>query len=119
MVETAPYEAPGQIDGLICAYLLDGAGGGRPLDWAGMRKRAAILRDEAISHLSERMNRNMYVLSIVATIMLPLSLVTGLLGINVDGIPGASWPWAFAFVCGLLAVLGVVEYWLFHRLRWI
>lgn len=88
-------------------------------DLDAMRERAGILRDEAMSHLSERMNRNMYVLSIVATIMLPLSLVTGLLGINVDGIPGASWPWAFAFVCGLLAVLGIVEYWLFRRLRWI
>jgi zinc transporter len=88
-------------------------------DLDAMRERAAVLRDEAMSHLSERLNRNMYVLSIVATIMLPLSLVTGLLGVNVDGIPGSSWPWAFAFVCGLLAVLGVVEYWLFRRLRWI
>ncbi|MDA0703608.1 MAG: zinc transporter ZntB [Proteobacteria bacterium] len=88
-------------------------------DLDAMRERAGVLRDEAMSHLSERLNRNMYVLSIVATIMLPLSLVTGLLGINVDGIPGSSWPWAFAFVCGLLAVLGVVEYWLFRRLRWI
>jgi len=88
-------------------------------DLDAMRERAAVLRDEAMSHLSERLNRNMYVLSIVATIMLPLSLVTGFLGVNVDGIPGSSWPWAFAFVCGLLAVLGVVEYWLFRRLRWI
>jgi zinc transporter len=88
-------------------------------DLDAMRERAGVLRDEAMSHLSERMNRNMYVLSIVATVMLPLSFVTGLLGINVDGIPGSSWPWAFALVCALLALLGIVEYWLFRRLRWI
>jgi len=36
------------------------------------------------------MNKAMYVLSIVAAIFLPLSLLTGLLGINVGGIPGAE-----------------------------
>ena len=38
----------------------------------------------------EAMNRNMLVLSVVAAIFLPLGLVTGLRGVNVGGIPGAS-----------------------------
>jgi len=65
------------------------------------------------------MNRNMYVLSIVATIMLPLGFFTGLLGVNVDGIPGQETPWAFAALCAILGVLIVLELWLFKRLRWL
>lgn len=57
----------------------------------------------------------MYVLSLVAAIFLPLGLLTGLLGINVGGIPGTESPWAFTVVtCGLVA-LGLVA--AFRRLR--
>jgi len=52
------------------------------------RERAAIIQDELSTRLSEQMNRNMYVLSVIAGIFLPLTLITGLLGINVAGIPG-------------------------------
>lgn len=114
-------EAMAWIDPLDRAHLREAADAVTRYveDLDAMRERAGVLRDEAMSRLSERMNRNMYVLSIVATVMLPLSFVTGLLGINVDGIPGTSWPWAFATVCAILVALGVVEYWLFRRLRWI
>lgn len=77
------------------------------LDAAG--ERAAVTQDELTSKLSEQMNRTMFLLSIVATIFLPLSLLTGLLGINVGGIPGDRNPYAFYIVTGLLVVLGVAE----------
>ncbi len=57
-------------------------------DLDSARDRAAVTQDELNSRLSERMNKTMYVLSIVAGIFLPLGLLTGLLGINVGGIPG-------------------------------
>ncbi|MBN1759236.1 MAG: zinc transporter ZntB [Chitinispirillaceae bacterium] len=80
-----------------------------------MRDRASIAQEELNGRLSEQMNRTMYAMSIVATIFLPLGLLTGLLGINVGGIPGADTPWAFPAVCGILAVLAIVEYLLFRR----
>jgi zinc transporter len=61
----------------------------------------------------------MYVLTVVATIMLPLGFLTGLLGINVGGIPGAENPWGFIAVCLALAALVAAEIWLFRRLKWI
>jgi zinc transporter len=82
------------------------------------RERAAIIQDELSSNLSERMNKNMYVLSIVAGIFLPLTLITGLLGINVAGIPGAEWPWSFGAVTGLLVVVGAAELFLLRRMHW-
>jgi len=56
-----------------------------------MRERAAIIQDERRTRISERMDKAIYVLSIVATVMLPLTFVTGLLGMNVGGIPGERW----------------------------
>lgn len=87
-------------------------------DLDAVRDRAAVVQDELTGRLGEQMNRNMYVLSIVAGIFLPLGLLTGLLGINVGGIPGANTPWAFAAVCFLLVAFGVGEIWILRRLRW-
>ena len=42
-----------------------------------------------------------------------------LLGVNVDGIPGDKTPWAFAALCAVMVVIGVLEVWLFRRLKWI
>ena len=69
--------------------------------------------------LAEQMNRTMYLLSIVAAIFLPLGLITGLLGINVAGIPGSSTSGAFAVVVTMLIGLGALEFWLFRRWRWV
>jgi zinc transporter len=84
-----------------------------------MRERAAVVQEEMASRAAARMERTMYVLTIVATIMLPLGFLTGLLGINVGGLPGAETPWAFWAVTVGLTALVVVEVWLFRRLRWL
>ena len=43
-----------------------------------VRERCAVIQDELMNHQAEKMNKNMFFLSIVATVMLPLGLVTGL-----------------------------------------
>lgn len=58
-------------------------------------------------------------LSIVAGIFLPLSFVTGLLGINVGSIPGGDTPFGFPTVGLLLIAVGLMEYLVFRRLRWL
>ena len=83
------------------------------------RERAALLADELLGLLSERMNRTMYLLTVVAALFLPLGFVTGLLGINVAGLPGTDTDWAFVAVCGMLVGLCGVELWLLRRLKWI
>jgi len=50
-------------------------------------ERGRILQEEIGNRLGEATNRNLYVLSIVTTIFLPMTLVTGLFGINVGGMP--------------------------------
>ena len=82
-----------------------------------IRDRAQVVRDQIVDIRAEAMNRQMLVLSVVAAIFLPLGLVTGLLGINVGGIPGQEVPWAFWAVCALLLVICACLIWLFRRLK--
>lgn len=88
-------------------------------DLDAVRERAMILTEELNNRLSEQMNRNMYLLSLVAAIFLPLGLLTGLFGINVGGIPLADDPWGFMEVSAALLVLVGLEIWLFKYLKWI
>lgn len=88
-------------------------------DLDAARERAAIIQDELTTRLAETMNRNMYMLSIIAAIFLPLSLLTGLLGINVGGIPGVEWKWAFTIVAVGVLVIGIAGFLLMRRLRWV
>jgi zinc transporter len=60
------------------------------------RERAVLLQEELLSELAQMQNTRMYVLSIVAAIFLPLTFVTGLLGMNVGGLPGLESPTGFA-----------------------
>ena len=88
-------------------------------DLDAIRERAAVIQDEVANRVAESMNRNMYMLAIVATVMLPLGFFTGLLGINVDGMPGAhDTPWAFWAVSGFLALLVLAQVIVMRRLRW-
>jgi len=88
-------------------------------DLDSARDRAAITQEELNGRLSEQMNKTMYILSIVAAIFLPLGLITGLLGINVGGIPGAENKFAFAFVSIFLVVFAFFQYLIFKRKRWL
>jgi len=83
------------------------------------RDRAAITQEELNSRLSELMNKAVYVLSIIAAIFLPLGLITGLLGINVGGIPGTENPWAFMLVSLFLVVIAILLIWHFKRIKWL
>ncbi|HKJ20220.1 MAG TPA: zinc transporter ZntB, partial [Woeseiaceae bacterium] len=59
------------------------------------RERTMVLREEFLAQLAQEQNSRMYVLSVVAAIFLPLTFVTGLLGMNVGGLPGLESPRGF------------------------
>jgi zinc transporter len=89
-------------------------------DLDAVRERAAVIQDEVGNRVSEQMNKNMYLLAIISAILLPLGFLTGLLGINVDGMPGSSdTPWAFYTVAGVMGALVVIELVVLRKLKWI
>lgn len=84
-----------------------------------VRERAIVAQQELMSRLSEHMEKRMYVLSLVAAIFLPLGFLTGLLGINVAGIPGAENEHAFALFSLLLIIIVIAQLLLFRYRKWI
>ena len=72
-----------------------------------VQERARLLQEEIAARLTEATNRNLYVLSMVTTTLLPITLVTGVFGMNVGGLPwvtnsGGFW-WVLSVM--LLALL--------------
>lgn len=83
------------------------------------RERATVIRDDIANQLAEASNKTLYVLAIISAIFLPLAFLTGLLGINVGGMPGVENDNAFWVFCGVMAILLVFELYLFRRLKWL
>jgi zinc transporter len=82
------------------------------------REKATVTREELENRLAEHTNQIIYLLSLITTIFLPLGLITGLLGINVGGIPGADNPYGFLVVCALLVIIIVVQVFFIRKARW-
>ena len=68
--------------------------------------------------LAGKLNKNMYVLSVISAIFLPLGFLTGLFGINIGGIPGVEDPNAFWVFSGILVVIVSLQIWIFKKLGW-
>ena len=84
-----------------------------------MRERGAVLHDQLTDRRAEEMNRNMMILSVVAAIFLPLGFLTGLLGVNVGGIPGADNGFAFIIVCIVMVLIAAGLVLLFKKMKWL
>lgn len=87
-------------------------------DLDAIRERAQVIKDELSNILSDKLNKNMYALSVVAAIFLPLGFLTGLLGINIGGIPGVDNPYAFAIFTAILVVIVALQIVIFKKLKW-
>ena len=72
-----------------------------------------------MNRVAHEQNARIYLLSVIAAIFLPLTFVTGLLGMNVAGLPGTQNPIAFTLSLLLMAVLGFGLALLFKWKRWI
>lgn len=87
-------------------------------DLDAIRERAQIVKDELANALTDKLNRNMYLLSVIAAIFLPLGFLTGLLGINVGGIPGSENTDAFYIFSAILCGVVLLQILVFKKLKW-
>ncbi|MGQ3675662.1 zinc transporter ZntB [Xanthobacter sp. TB0139] len=84
-----------------------------------VRERAAVIRDQMVDRRAEQMNQSMLVLAVVTVVFAPLTLISGMFGMNVGGIPGNDDGEGFWIVSVILVLLGLFFLWAFRRLRWI
>ena len=75
--------------------------------------------DIYLSSLSNRMNEVMKVLTIIATIFIPLTFIAGVYGMNFKFMPELEWRWGYFLVLAVMLALGVLMVILFKRRRWL
>ncbi len=83
------------------------------------RETIGGLLDMYMSHESNRMNEVMKVLTIIATVFIPLTFIAGLYGMNFEYMPELRIPWAYPAVLALMAVVGVIMFVFFKRRHWL
>lgn len=84
-----------------------------------VRERCAIVKDQLTDQRAEQMNRNMMLLSVVAAIFLPLGLISGMMGINVGGMPWTENVNGFWYVTAIVVVIGLIQLLIFRLLKWL
>ncbi|GJL54940.1 MAG: magnesium and cobalt transport protein CorA [Nitrospirales bacterium] len=69
--------------------------------------------------MSTKMNETMKLLTVTATVFLPLTLITGVFGMNFQHIPGIEWYWAFPMLLLTMGVMAGGMYLFFKKKGWI
>ena len=87
-------------------------------DLGAAEDRAKVLQDEFSAKLAEEGNRNLFRLSIVTLIFLPMTLVTGIFGMNVAGLPGTHEVHSFWWVMILMVASAAATLLLLKVKRW-
>ena len=72
-----------------------------------------------LSSVANRQNEVMKILSIVAAIFLPLTLIVGVYGMNFVNMPELQWSYGYYVVLGFLVLAIVFAMWLFWSRGWI
>lgn len=83
------------------------------------REIATGLHDLYLSSMSNRMNEVMKVLTVIATIFIPLSFLAGVWGMNFDHMPELHWAWSYPLALGLMAAVAIGLLGWFRWKRWL
>ena len=81
-----------------------------------VQERARLLQEEIAGNMNEATNRNLFVLSIATTTLLPITLITGIFGMNVRGLPFAEHPYGFHVVMVGIGATVLLALWLLKRI---
>jgi len=84
-----------------------------------LSERAVLVHEQILDTRAEQMNKTILVLTAVTVILLPLTVISGMLGMNVAGIPFAGEPWAFWAVVGGLVVIAGLIFVIMRKAKWL
>ena len=75
--------------------------------------------DAYLSVTSNRLNEVMKVLTMMSTVMLPLTFIAGIYGMNFDHMPELRWKLGYPLALGVMALTAGALFWYFKRKRWL
>lgn len=84
-----------------------------------IRDLISAMLDIYMSAMSNRLNQQMRVLTVITTIFMPLTLISSIYGMNFKHMPELDWIWGYYAVLGLMASIAAVMGLVFWRRRWI
>jgi len=84
-----------------------------------LKERAVLLYESIQQKAQEKMNKVMFVLSVVASFFLPLSFIAGVLGMNVSGLPATSGEYGFYWVSLAMILFITIQWLIFRKWKWI
>ena len=83
------------------------------------RDMVSGMLDIYLSSISNRMNAVMKVLTIIATIFIPLTFVAGIYGMNFKYMPELEWKWGYLAVWIVVVIIGICMLIYFRRKKWL
>jgi magnesium transporter len=83
------------------------------------RDMVSGMLDIYLSSISNRMNEVMKVLTIIATIFIPLTFIAGVYGMNFKYIPELEWHWAYPVILFVMVAIGILMVIYFRRKKWL
>lgn len=83
------------------------------------REMISGMLDIYLSSVSNRMNEVMKVLTIIATIFIPLTFIAGIYGMNFEYMPELGWEWGYPLVWMIMILIGLSMFMYFRRKRWL
>jgi len=85
----------------------------------GAREMVSDLMQTHLSAVSTRLNRIMKVLAMVSTVILPMSLIASIYGMNFEkNMPEIKWEYGYPFALGMMAIVAILAIALFYRQKW-
>ncbi len=82
------------------------------------RETANTLMETYLSLASNKMNEVMKVLTVIATIFIPLTFIVGIYGMNFQHMPELEWSWAYYAVWGVMIAVVIVMIIYFRKKKW-
>ena len=83
------------------------------------RDMTSGILDLYMNSISNKMNNVMKVLTIIATIFIPLTFIAGIYGMNFSNMPELEWEWGYFAVLGIMFCIGILMLLWFRKKRWI
>ncbi len=77
------------------------------------------MHDTYLSSISNRMNEVMKMLTVIATIFIPLTFIVGVYGMNFEHMPELKWPWGYYGIWGIMVAIGIGMVIYFKKKKWL
>jgi magnesium transporter len=83
------------------------------------RELTISIQEVALTVTNNRLNETMKFLTVFTAVLMPLTVITGIYGMNFQHLPELRWKWGYPLVLGIMLVTSLSVLWFFRRRGWL